>query len=312
MAFDLIIVGELNVDVIVDCGPDDIRFGQAEQLVDSATLALGSSGAITACGAARLGLRTAVVGVVGRDPLGDFVIAELDGRGVDTRWCTRRDGGRTGITVALSRRDDRAMLTDLGVTGSLTAFDVDEEAMASARHLHISSYFLQRGLWPGLANLLRGRPPGVTASLDPNWDPAEQWDSEIRDVIPLVDWFLPNDHEALRISDTTEVIDAARALALMGTTAVVTCGAEGVLLDGGGPEKPIWCPAPTVESVDTTGAGDSFTAGFLAAKLGGASDNDALELASVCGALATLKPGGIEGQPTMREARAFGPATPSA
>lgn len=305
--FDIVVVGELNVDLVVAGAPDDLRFGQAEQLVDAATLALGSSGAITACGAARLGLRAAMVGAVGDDTLGAFVLGELERGGVDTRWCTRRAGGRTGTTIVLARGDDRAMLTDLGVTGTMSVDEIPAEVTDRARHLHVSSYFLQRGLWSGLPGWLRARPSDVSASLDPNWDPSETWASGIADVVGAVDWFLPNDAEARLITQTEDVGDAARALAAWGTTAVVTRGRDGAVLcnrDGQLTEQ----QAPTVAPVDTTGAGDSFTAGFLAAKLGGDTDREALELACACGALATLQPGGTAGQPTLDEARAFAAA----
>src|SRR5215207_8135730 len=99
---DVIVVGELNADLILsgDVAP---AFGQVEKLVDDASLVIGSSSAIFACGAARLGLRVAFIGKVGDDALGQFVLRELERHGVDTAGMVVDPSLKTGLTVILSR-----------------------------------------------------------------------------------------------------------------------------------------------------------------------------------------------------------------
>ena len=145
--FAILVAGELNPDAIV-VGPElTPEFGQVETLAEDGTLTMGSSGAIFACGAARLGLATAYVGVVGDDAGGRFVLAELERRGVDTGACRVEPGRPTGLSVVISRGEDRAILTAVGAMDALDAADVTDDLLARAEHLHVTSPALQpRGL----------------------------------------------------------------------------------------------------------------------------------------------------------------------
>jgi len=174
---DLLVLAELNPDVLVSTGDLDVRFGQVEQLVDQATITLGSSGAITACAAAAQGLRVAVCAVIGDDPIGEWTAGQLRGHGVDVGGVIRRTGRSTGMSVVLTRPDgDRAILTYSGTMPELTAADVDGARLRAARHVHASSFFLQRGLQAGLPGLLAAaREAGATTSLDTGWAPAGDW-----------------------------------------------------------------------------------------------------------------------------------------
>ena len=123
--------------------------------MDGIWLVVGGSAAITAVAAARLGLSVELVAAVGADPAGDFMLGQLAREGVGTAAVAVRDGMPTGMTVALSRGADRAILTTLGAIASLTARDVPAALVARARHVHISSYFLlEHSLGPGLAAIL--------------------------------------------------------------------------------------------------------------------------------------------------------------
>ena len=149
-------------------GDVEPAFGQAERLVERAHLTVGGSGAIVACGAARLGLRVGFCGVVGDDLFGRFLRDELEGRGVDVGGLIAEPSGSTGVTVVLARPNDRAILTNPGTIGDLRTELVDPVLLDSARHVHVSSYFLQRRLAPGLPALferVRGR--GATTSSTP-------------------------------------------------------------------------------------------------------------------------------------------------
>ena len=170
-------LGDCNPDVLVLGGDVTPAFGQQEKLVDTISLVVGGSAAITAVAAARLGLRVALAAAVGADPAGRFMLDQLSREGVDAGAVVVRDQLATGMTVALSRGGDRAILTALGAMTSLTAADVPRALLARSRHVHLSSYFLlEDSLGPDVAGLLAAaRAAGATTSLDTNWDPSGRW-----------------------------------------------------------------------------------------------------------------------------------------
>jgi sugar/nucleoside kinase (ribokinase family) len=301
--FDLVVLGDCNPDLVLTGDEIDPSFGQVERLVNAADLMIGGSGGILACGAARLGLRTAFVGMVGDDVFGNFMCDALSERGVDTSGIVVDPRLRTGVTVILSRPGDRAILTFPGTMAALNAADVDPDLLATSRHVHVASYFLQTSLSPGLPALFRrARRAGVTTSVDPNWDPHERWDSGIRELLGSVDLFLPNAEEAIRIGGVQDVREAALALAAQGPLAAVKLGAAGALaVDSSG--QIVQIPGMAgVQPVDAVGAGDSFDAGLLTGLLSGWTVERALSLGCACGALSTRAIGGTSAQPTLAEA----------
>jgi sugar/nucleoside kinase (ribokinase family) len=290
-ACDLLVLGDCNPDLVVSGGDIKPVFGQVEQLVGSATMVIGGSGAITACGAARLGVRAGLISLVGDDQLGRFMLEAVAATGVDVSGCAVDGELPTGVTVVLTRGDDRAILTAAGTIAALAAEHVDRIRLGRVRHLHVSAYFLQTALQPGLGELLAAaRDAGATTSLDPNWDPAGRWDSGLAELLPLVGFLLCNEQEAAALG-------GAERLAGSGSTVVVKRGPRGAwLLEGG---RTLEAEAPAVEVVDATGAGDSFDAGFIAGLLAGRDLQQCLRLACVCGALSTRAAGGTAGQPTL-------------
>ncbi|MFC1975473.1 carbohydrate kinase family protein [Chloroflexota bacterium] len=298
---DVLVVGELNVDLILT-GDVTPGFGQAEKLVDDANLTIGSSGAIFACGAARLGLRVAYSGVVGDDIFGRFMINNLRARAVDTSGIQADPSLKTGLSVILSHPKDRAILTHLGTIDALQAEQVDRMLLRRARHIHVTSYFLQRALQPGLPALLtEARSLGCTVSMDTNWDPAERWADGLDEALAQVDVFLPNEQEALAIARRSNIADALAVLAQDIPTVVVKLGAEGAMCQQG--EACLQDAGFPVDVMDTTGAGDSFDAGFLYGYLQQWPLADSLALACACGSLSTRAAGGTTAQATLEEAQ---------
>ncbi len=313
-SFDVMVVGDANPDVILrgDVVP---RFGQVEQMLDSAELTLGGSAAIVACGLARLGVRTALVSVVGRDVYGDYVLDSLGAFGVDTRWVSVHPDRPTGLTVVLSTPTDRAILTFAGAIPTLTASAVDSSWLADVRHVHVASPFLQPKLTAGLPRLLdAAQQTGATTSLDTNWDPEETWVS-VAEALAHTDVLLPNGAELLALyrqiaepdsaaSQGADELDrAGRRLAGLGTTVALKDGAAGARLwtsDGTSAQL----PGLDVVVVDTTGAGDSFDAGYLAGMLDGLPPQECLRLAVAAGSLSTRAAGGTGAQADRGEIRA--------
>ncbi|MDI6910247.1 carbohydrate kinase family protein [Nocardioides sp.] len=297
---DVLVLGELNPDLVLTGGDLTPRFGQVESLVAGSTLTLGSSGAIFAAGCARLGLRTAIAGLVGEDTFGRFVREQLRDFGVATSGIVTDSTVATGLTVILNRGEDRAILTHLGAMAQMTAAQVDTDLLARARHVHVTSYFLQRGLQPGLPGLLeQARRNGSTVSMDTNWDPDERWTDGLREALRHVDVFLPNEAEALAITGATSVAAAAEELGRTVPELVVKLGARGAETWLRGERHQ--AAAIAVDVRDTTGAGDSFDAGYVHGLLAGLSVDERLRQACVCGALSTRAIGGVGAQPTVDE-----------
>jgi sugar/nucleoside kinase (ribokinase family) len=298
--FDVLVVGDLNADLILS-GDVTPAFGQVEKLLDNVNLTIGSSAAIFACGAARLGLRTAFVGKVGDDTFGHFMIEALTARGIDTSGVVIDSTIKTGLSVILSRRTDRAILTYLGSIAALRFPEIDLTLLRRARHLHLGSFFLLDALRPDIPKLFgTARSFGLSVSLDTNYDPAEKWNGNLMEALAQVDIFLPNETELLCISRENEVQASLQKLSEQVPLIALKRGAEGALAQQG--TESYSAQSIAVEVVDTTGAGDSFDAGFIYGYLSGWEIPASLRLGCVCGALSTQGFGGTGAQPTLAEA----------
>jgi sugar/nucleoside kinase (ribokinase family) len=298
--FDLLVLGDANPDLILGLNATP-AFGQVETIVEGAALVLGGSGAILACGAARLGLRVALAGVIGDDLFGGFVRRSIEDEGIDTRALRVDENRPTGLSVILARPDDRAILTSTGTIADLRGSSIDVDLVGSARHVHVSSYFMQRSLQgdlPALFDAARAR--GATTSIDPNWDPDEQWDSGLIELLDRTDVFFPNAAEARLITGIDDAERAAKGLAEHATAVALKLGTDGgVAVDA---DEVVRSESVPSEVVDTIGAGDSFDAGFLAGRLLGWPLERCLRLAVTCGSISTRAAGGTAAQPTLDQA----------
>lgn len=295
------VLGDANPDLVLSGGTVVPAFGQAERLVDEARLVIGGSGAIFACGAAKLGLRVAFAGVVGDDMFGRYMCDQLQAHDIDTSAVAVLPERATGVTVVLSGHEDRAMLTFPGTIGELRRSVIDADLLSRTRHVHVSSYFLQQALVPELPDLFREAREGEsTTSLDPNWDPSGAWDSGLLALLPEIDVFLPNEVEALSLARISVIDGAIARLRSSGAgTVVVKTAAQGSV--GAQASDLITVPALPTQVVDSTGAGDSFDAGFLAGFLAGEPLRRCLEIGNACDALSTHGIGGTSAQPTLVE-----------
>lgn len=299
--YDLLVAGEINPDLILS-GDVEPAFGQVEKLVDSAALTIGSSSAIFACGAARLGLKVAFIGKCGADVFGRFMLEEMSKRGVEIGNVIQVPGGSTGLSVILNRGIDRAILTHPGLIPALSADDVPDGLLRQARHLHVASYFLQDALRPGLPRLFeRACSLGLTTSLDTNYDPSEEW-LGLDELLGLTNVFLPNQAEACSLTGEGNVEIAAEKLSARVETLAIKLGAAGAL--GGSKGQKVRVASIPVKVIDTVGAGDSFDAGFLYGYLQDWPLEKSLRVAAICGALSTQAAGGTAAQATLPQALA--------
>jgi sugar/nucleoside kinase (ribokinase family) len=299
----ILVIGELNVDIVAS-GLRSMPEMGTEILVGDCELTLGSASAIFAAGIAKLGYNVTFVSQVGRDYFGDFCIRTLKQAGVSTRHVRRRADEKTGVTIALSDRRDRALVTYAGAVATLKPDSIDETLMTRHDHLHLTSYYLQTGLRPSFRHLLRqAKVLGLTTSFDPNSDPSDKWDSRIDAVLTYADVLFVNEREAMKLTRSSTLNVALKTLAAKVNCAVVKRGARGAtamqsdaLFNDSGFK---------IRAVDTTGAGDSFDAGFLSAYLRKAPLDECLRIGNACGALSAMSVGGTAGQPTQQELQKF-------
>jgi len=300
---DIVVVGELNADLILQDIPSFPELGK-EKLANEMSLTMGSASAILSTNIARLGLRVGFLGKLGKDRLGEVVLETLSARGVDLSGIILDETAQTGITVVLSYPDDYAMVTHMGAMAKYTIEEVDFDYIKRASHLHLSSIYLQPGLQTGTTELFRkAKKMGLTTSLDPGWDPSEEWDDEIFNTLRLVDVLLPNEQEALYLTKTDTVSEALDELSKFSETVVITRGSQGILCSHQG--EIIQSKVYPVEPKDTTGAGDSFNAGFLYRWIRGGEIHDAIRYGSACGAIATTRLGGSTASPSLTELEEF-------
>jgi len=300
---DVVVVGELNADVILMDIPSFPQIGK-EKIANKMVLTMGSASAILACNIARLGLQTGFIGKLGDDEFGTLVLDTLQDANVDCSGIMIDDSVQTGVTVVMSFPHDYAMLTYMGAMESFSIRNVDFDYINTARHLHLSSYYLQPAMRPHCPELFRrAKEDGLTTSFDPGWDPSDKWEDDILNVLPFVDILFPNRQEAMMISKQGTIEKALGKLSEHVPTVVITKGSEGAICRTHG--QTIGCNAFPVNPVDTTGAGDSFNTGFLYQWLNGEDCEKCLIYGSACGAIACTRLGGTTASPTLDELEEF-------
>src|SRR6266849_2394718 len=290
--FDLSVVGELNLDLVLYGLPEHLELDR-EHLASDLRLTLCSSSAIFAHNFALLGNRVAFHSAIGDDPLGELCLSRLAESGANVSGVQKFRGKQTGLTVILPRPQKRFILTYLGVMAEMRFEDLDLDHVFAARHLHLSSFFLQRALRPRVPDLFRlAKQAGLSTSLDTNDDPEDRWERDVLEVLKWVDVLLPNEHEACRLAGTDDPLRAAETLAEKVPLIVMKRGERGVLARRG--SELFEALPPKTESVDTIGAGDSFDAGFLHQFIRGAKLEDCLQFGNLTGAFSTTRQGGTE------------------
>jgi sugar/nucleoside kinase (ribokinase family) len=290
--FDVSVVGELNLDIILSGLPENLELDR-EHLAAEMSVTLGSSSAIFAHNLALLGNEVGFSSSIGSDEFGEICLQRLGESRVDLFSVRRFSGKQTGLTVILPKGAQRYILTYPGTIAELRFEDLDLDYICSARHFHLSSYFLQRALRPQVADLFRhAKQAGLTTSLDTNDDPSEEWSDDLSAVLKYVDVLLPNEQEACKIAHTNDAQSAARILAAQVPLVVIKLGRNGAMAQQG--EKILSASALTGTAIDAVGAGDSFDAGFIHQYIRGAEIEDCLKFGNITGALSVTRAGGTE------------------
>jgi sugar/nucleoside kinase (ribokinase family) len=289
--FDVVVAGELNLDLILYGLPEQLPT-EREFLADGLMVTLGSSSAILAHNLAALGAHVGFASLIGDDPLGEIALQRLAAAGVDVSRVNKASGRTTGLTVILQHEGRRRILTYPGTMADMSTADLDKKFLSSARHFHLSSFFLQPKLRPHVVELFREmKAAGLSTSFDTNDDPEDRWEG-VFDVLANVDVFLPNEREAMRLTGAASLDAAVEKLAPRVPVLAVKLGRQGALARRG--KEEFRCPAAKVSPVDPVGAGDSFDAGFLYQYVKGADLRTCLQYGNLAGALSTTMPGGTE------------------
>lgn len=289
--FDVLVVGELNIDLILNNIEAFPTMGK-EVIARDMTQTLGSSSAIFANNLCVLGSKVAFLGKVGMDNYADQVTSTLLKGGVDISNIIKTPDFLTGITVAMNFDNDRAMVTYPGAMNDFNINDITDEALNSASHMHLSSIFLQEGLKPDVITLFkRAKAAGMTTSFDPQWDPSEKWDVELADLLPNVDVFLPNVEELMQFTATSNVDDALAKIKPYCNVVIVKNGVKGSTM-WDGTELKVQKAFLNDSVEDAIGAGDSFNSGFIYQFTNKKPLMECLEFGSVTGAVNTTGSGG--------------------
>lgn len=289
--FDVIVVGELNVDLILNQIESFPEMGK-EKIAQQMTLTLGSSSAIFASNLSSLGAKVAFLGKIGRDAFGELVLSSLQAKQVDTSMIIQDESLATGATIVLNFGNDRAMVTHPGAMDHLSFDEIGIDQLKQARHLHFSSYFLQPKIKPNVGKLFKqAKELGLTTSFDAQWDPAEKWDLDLSYVLPYVDVFLPNEVEALNLTAEKTLAAALEKLGRLGNIIVVKRGEKGSISRQG---DDIFEAEAFLNKnvVDAIGAGDSFNAGFIFKFIQGQTVKECQIFGNLMGAINTTQPGG--------------------
>lgn len=289
--YDLLVVGELNIDLILDQLNKAPHFGK-EQRAENMTLTLGSSSAIFAANCSSLGARVAFTGKIGHDSFGKHVVQSLSDKGINSDYIITDKGVKTGATVIFNYNGNRMMVTHPGAMEKMTVNEIPNQLFNECRHLHTSAIFFQPAIKKDLSELFqKAKSHGMTTSMDTQWDPDEKWDLDLGTLLPVLDFFLPNDQELMELTKCKSVDDALDQLKVYDTTIVVKQGEKGATLAKKG-EK-ISIPAYSVPNyVDAIGAGDSFDSGFIYTFLNGKSLRECLEFGNLTAAVSTTEAGG--------------------
>jgi sugar/nucleoside kinase (ribokinase family) len=290
---EVCVVGEINLDLILYGLPKDLVLDR-EHLATNMAFTLGSSSAIFAHNLCVLGTKVGFISKIGSDPLGKMAAERLSAGGVDISRMKQGTGKTsTGLTVVLPYPRQRYMLTYPGTMFEMQYSDIDTDYVRTARHFHLSSFFLHRALRPQILNLFRqAKEAGLTTSLDTNDDPENEWARDLLEVLKYVDVFLPNDREAKKIARTDDLSQALNLLAGLSKVVVVKRGSGSAICRSGDEQ---WSLAPpTVKMVDDIGAGDTFDAGFIHLYVLGAKLEDCLAFANIAAAYSVTKEGGTE------------------
>ncbi len=277
------------------------------QPLEGVTLGPGGNAINTAIALARLGIAVRIAAAVDDDHLGAMLRESLRKEGVEDSNLVSLPRTQTSVSIVLVQRGgERRFLHFRGANSLFSIQHLNWELAQGARVFHYASAFSLPAFdgAPLAEALARAKNLGCLTSLNVCWDTLDRWLPVLLPALPCTDFMFPNLAEGRRLTGESDPEAIARALRNLGVkTVVVKLGAQGCYVEG--PEGAFMSPGFPVEVIDTTGAGDCFAAGFLAALCRGDNLRRAARLANAAGALCTRGMGGGDFAPTLRQVEEF-------
>jgi len=277
------------------------------QSLEDVVLAPGGNSINTGISLARLGVSVRIAAAVGSDRFGQFIRDRVRAEGIDDAGLVTLHGAKTSTSIVLvEATGERRFLHLRGVSALFSGSNVDWEQVEGSRVFHYASAFAipafdETALEPALK---RARELGCLTSMNICWDVRGGWLKTIQPALAQTDFIFPNREEGRQLTGESEPAAIAARLRGLGVkTVIVKLGAAGCYVES--PEGSFTSPGFAVQPVDTTGAGDCFAAGFLAAICQGQSLPLAARYANATGALATLGLGGADSAPTLAQLEDF-------
>jgi sugar/nucleoside kinase (ribokinase family) len=299
-------LGILVADVIgkpVDSWPERGKL----MLVDTMELHTGGCAANTGTSLAKIGIDTAIIGKVGNDGFGDFMINELSKWGADCSGVVRDTKVSTSATMVTVHSDgERSFIHYIGANATLTDEDVDFEVIKRSKILHVAGFFLMPAFdgEPAARVLKKAKEIGVITSLDTCWDSRGNWMKLLEPCLPYTDYFVPSIEEARMITGKQDPADIAKVLMDKGVkTVALKMGEAGCYIRSADAELRI--PIYKVNAVDACGAGDAFAAGFLAGIVNGWDLEKTGKFANAVGAFCVTAIGATTGIKDQKTIEAF-------
>lgn len=299
----VLFIGEINVDIIMG-GLESFPVRDREISCSSFELTIGSSTAICSCAYASLGGDASFLGLAGEDEYGDYMVSGMKGFGINTDLIMRTSKVKTGVTVNLIHEGSRTQVTYPGTIAEFGTGYIDLSVIKGFDHIHLAGLYLQENFLPGVEAVLEyAREQGIGTSLDPQWDESEQW-RYMDKWMPALDYLFVNEDEALSITGASNPEQACRDLGSLTACPIVKTGSAGAIFWTG--DRVLKVPGLKTEVLDTTGAGDSFDAGFMYAVLEmGMGHEEAVLFANASGARSCGFAGGVNARSSARQVLDF-------
>ncbi|NCB92068.1 MAG: carbohydrate kinase family protein [Clostridia bacterium] len=301
--WDVYVYGDVNIDIVIP-GVEKFPLPGQEDEVDTMETFVGGGAALFTLGLGKLGLHPVFQGEVGDDCYGGLIRKQFTDHNVDDSLLKTSDTLKTGISLSFTNEKDRSFLTYRGTNEKICIEAVDIEKVKEASHIHITGYAGSAN-HEAYLNVLKKikSETEATVSFDVGWDSTGEWKKEIKELFPYIDVLFMNETEAIHYGHQDNAVKAAHDFSKTCGMAVIKMGKAGSLAVKDGEEY--MQASYTVKAVDTTGAGDSFNAGFVYGFLSKKSIEECLKTGNACGALSVTALGGNTGFPTIERLNQF-------